>query len=354
MSEEPMIYIAFTPADVQELRHQRFHHLHPHVQRQMEALLLKNFGQPHQQIAEMIGVHPNTVTAYVQKYAEGGINALKEVHFYSPESELQTWRTSIEVDFREHPPATIKEAAHRIEQLTGIKRSCTQVRQFLRDIGIKRRKVGFIPAKAEEAKQKAFLDNELEPKLNEARQGKRLVFFVDAAHFVFAPFLGYLWSFTRLFVRAPCGRQRFNVLGAINAVSHALITVTNETYINAQSVCSLLRLIAQTHAGLPITLVLDNAKYQRCVIVQQLALSLGIELLFLPSYSPNLNLIERLWKFVKKECLNCKYYPDFLCFHAAISGFLETVHVRHQTELDTLLTHNFQTFKQTQTPLVPA
>lgn len=349
-----MIHISFTPTDIQELRHQRFHHPHPHAQRQMEALLLKSFGWPHHQIAEMVGVHPNTVTAYFQKYVEGGVEALKEILFYSPQSELWVWRATLKADFREHPPATIKEAADRIEKLTGIKRSCTQVRKFMHDIGIKRRKVGSIPAKADAAQQKAFLHNKLEPKLNEARQGKRLVFFVDAAHFVFAPFLGYLWSLTRLFVRAPSGRQRFNVLAAIDAVSHALITVTNETYINAQSVCSLLHLIAQTHAGLPITMVLDNAKYQRCAIVQQLALSLRIELLYLPPYSPNLNLIERLWKFVKKQCLRCKYYPDFLSFHTAISGFLETVHIRHQAQLATLLSHRFQDFNQDQTPLVPA
>jgi hypothetical protein len=75
------------------------------------------------------------------------------------------------------------------------------------------------------------------PRLEEAKAGKRAVFFVDAAHFVLAPYLGLLWCFTRLFIRAPAGRQRFNVLGALNAITHELIMVANDAYINANSVC---------------------------------------------------------------------------------------------------------------------
>jgi transposase len=119
------------------------------------------------------------------------------------------------------------------------------------------------------------------------------VFFVDAAHFVLAPFLGFLWSLTRLFIRAPAGRQRFNVLGALNAITHELISVTNETYITAHEVCELLHLLAARKLGMPITLFLDNARYQKCALVMSTAEQLQIELCFLPTYSPNLNLIER-------------------------------------------------------------
>ena len=143
-----------------------------------------------------------------------------------------------------------------------------------------------------------------------------------------------MWCFERLFVKSGTGRQRFNVLGALNAVTHELITVTNDSYINAQSVCDLLhKLNAQSVCDLlhklaalgltiPITLVLDNARYQKCVLVFELAQSLNIELLYLTTYSPNLNLIERLWKFVKKQCLYSVYYPDFDSFKFAISSCL--------------------------------
>ena len=171
---------------------------------------------------------------------------------------------------------------------------------------------------------------------------------MDAAHFVLAPFLGYLWCFARRSVRAPAGRQRFNVLAALDAITHELVTVTNDAYINAQSVCDLLRKLAALGLGVPVTVVLDNARYQKCRLVQQLADELGIELLFLPSYSPNLNLIERLWKFVKKQVLNAKYYETFTAFQAAISACIADAPRKNKVELDSLLTLRFQTFEKPQ------
>lgn len=179
----------------------------------------------------------------------------------------------------------------------------------------------------------------------EATAGRRAVFFVDAAHFVFGSFIGRLWCFTRRWIKSPSGRQRFNVLGAINAVSHQLVTVTNTAYINAASVCELLAKIADLKLAVPVTLVLDNARYQRCALVQDMADSLSIELLYLPSYSPNLNLIERLWKFVKKQCLYSKYYSDFEAFRNSISECLEQTQTTHKAALDSLLTLNFQSFE---------
>jgi transposase len=178
--------------------------------------------------------------------------------------------------------------------------------------------------------------------------GRRTVFFVDAAHFVLSPYLGYLWCLARLFIKAPAGRQRFNVLGALNAITHALVTVTNDTYITAVSVCELLLKLVALKLPTPITLVLDNARYQRCKLVQELAASLDIELLFLPAYSPNLNLIERFWKFVKKQCLYSKYYPDFSSFKNAILQCVTTAHLTHKQTLNSLLTLQFQSFEKTQ------
>jgi transposase len=161
-------------------------------------------------------------------------------------------------------------------------------------------------------------------------------------------FLGFVWCFERLFMRAPSGRKRYNVLAALNAITHEVITVTNDSYINSLSVCELLRKLAALKLKVPITIVLDNARYQKCHLVQDLAKSLGIELLYLPSYSPNLNLIERLWKFVKKECLYSKYYEDFTSFQNAISNCIDNAHTTHKKELDSLLTLRFQNLKKAQ------
>lgn len=157
-----------------------------------------------------------------------------------------------------------------------------------------------------------------------------------------------MWCFTRLFIKAPSGRKRFNILAALNAVTHELIIITNDTYIKTDSVCELLCSIAHLDINVPITLVLDNARYQKCKIVFEVAELLDVELLYLPPYSPNLNLIERLWKFVKKECLYSKYYSDFSELKNAIINCLSQTDGTHKQKLDSLLTLRFQRFEKAQ------
>ena len=193
--------------------------------------------------------------------------------------------------------------------------------------------------------QREFLNTELKPRLDKALAGQGHVFFVDAAHFVFGTFLCCLWSIARVFVRAASGRQRFNVLGAWNAVTRELIAITNTTVVNTDTMCDLLRAIAGRGLIGPVTLVLDNARYQRNKVVMALAANLQIELLFLPSYSPNLNLIERLWRFMKRKAAYGKYHPTFADFRAAIQNVLDCVPTTHANKLASLMTLNFQEFE---------
>lgn len=195
------------------------------------------------------------------------------------------------------------------------------------------------------ADQAVFLDEKLTPALAAAQAGQGHVFFVDAAHFVFGTFLCCLWSFKRLFVRAASGRQRFNVLGAWNAVTRELVAVTNTTVVNTETMCELLLKIAALKLTGPVMLVLDNARYQRNAVVIALAEQVGITLLFLPSYSPNLNLIERLWKFIKRRSLYGRYHPTFADFRSAIEQTLANIPTTHATDLASLMTFNFQRFE---------
>lgn len=191
--------------------------------------------------------------------------------------------------------------------------------------------------------QAEFLRDELEPVLTQARAGQRGVFFVDAAHFVQGSFLCCVWCLVRMFVRGASGRRRYNVLGAWNGVTRELIRVTNDTRVSSDTMVELLGRIAAQATG-PTTLVLDNARYQRCAAVEAEAKRLGIVLLFLPSYSPNLNVIERLWRFTKKKALRGKHYPDFATFRAAIDECLDRIPTVHRESLASLMTLKFQTF----------
>lgn len=343
-----MIHIDFTPEQIDALHHERFHHPHPRVQLKMEAVYLKSQGLPHHDICRLARISENTLRSYLRQFQDGGVESLKRTDWDGPTSELADHRRAIEDHFRKNPPRSTAQAATDIERITGIRRGPTQVRKFLKGLGLKFRKLGMIPAKADAAEQAKFLDERLRPRLKQARRLKRVVCFVNAAHFVHGTFLGYLWCFTRLLIRGPSGRKRFNVLGAIDAVTRELTTVTNNTTVNATAICELLRKLSARYPGLPMSLVLDNARYQRCEPVRLLAAELKIELLYLPPYSPNLNLIERLWKFVKKEVLSCRYYDDFARFKAAIVECLDQVEGKHREAIASLLTLNFQTFDKPQ------
>jgi transposase len=351
--------INFTADDRRALAHYRFHHPDPRVQRKVEVLWLKSHGLDHARIAAHADVSRRTVQRHLDEYLEGGLQRLCRRRGYRPRAALLEHEVSLEEYFEAHPVRSVKQARAVIEQRTGIRRGLTQVRHFLKDrLGLRWRRTGAIPVPpkktiAEHARdQAAFLKSELEPRLGQARLGGRQVYFVDAAHFVFAPFLGCLWCVARLFVRAASGRKRYNVLGALDAVTHRLVRVSNLGYINAESVCTLLRSVASAAVGLPITLVLDNARYQKCAMVQDLAAALKIELLYLPSYSPNLNMIERLWRFVRMESLNSTYYEKFEDFRTAIDGCLDGLGTVHKGEMETLMTHKFQLFEDV--PLLAA
>jgi len=183
---------------------------------------------------------------------------LAEFNIYKPESELIKFEKIIREDFQNNPPATIKEAAARIEKLTGIKRGTTQVRKLILKIGMRFIKVGQIPLMADPDIQQEYKEKILEPILTEAREGTRAVFFLDAAHFVMGAFLGFLWCFKRIFIKTPSGRKRFNVLGALNTITSEVITVTNDAYIKAETVCEFLSKIRIKLPSIPISLVMDN------------------------------------------------------------------------------------------------
>ena len=204
-----------------------------------------------------------------------------------------------------------------------------------------------IPVKADIEAQEIFKTEILEPLVEQAQAGKIQLFFVDAAHFVMLPFLGYLYSLTVRFIKAASGRQRFSVLGALNAITKEVVTITDHGYINAVSVGELLQKLHDRFGLLPIVVIMDNARYQRCAFVEETARKLGIQLIFLPPYSPNLNLIERLWKFVKKKALYNQYYARYEQFHKSISNCLEQTGTTYKRDLDTLLVAKFQSFKNT-------
>ncbi|SVC19181.1 uncharacterized protein METZ01_LOCUS272035 [marine metagenome] len=167
-----MRQIDFTSSEFDQLKYERFHHPHLRVQKKMETLLLKSNQIPHHKICEIVGISESTLCRYLHSFEEGGIVQLKEIHFHQPQSALALFRSSLEFYLEDHPPKNAKEAAALIEEITGIKRSTGQIRTYMKSIGMKCRKVGMIPAKADSEKQKEFREQRIEPTLEEAKKKK--------------------------------------------------------------------------------------------------------------------------------------------------------------------------------------
>ena len=315
--------------------------LRERFQRRLLAVRMHDLGVPHGTIAATLNVSQDTVTNYLKLYLEGSIQGLLEDRYYRPVSSVEPFLPQIIEAFTADPAATCSEAAARIEQLTGIKLSDSQTGRIMRRLGMKYQKSAAAPGQGDPQMQFDFLEKELLPRLEAAKQGKRRVFFVDAAHFVLGSFLGRIWAFSRVLVRSGSGRQRYSVLGAVETRDHDLISVRTTGSVNAETVCDLPAKIAQTYPEEKITVVLDNARYQRNRKVKELAARLGIELLYLPPYSPNLNLIERVWRLVKSRCLRNRCHETFSHFVNAIDEFMDSLSGPNRHHLKTLVTENF-------------
>lgn len=151
-----MIKIEFSQEAIEALQYWRFHYPVPRVQVRMEAIYLRSQGMKVIDIIRLCGISKASFYTYFNAYVTGGIEKLKEIDHYRPQSELVKHRTTVEAYFREYPPATVAEAAAKIKDLTGIERKPTQVRHFLKSLGMKPRKVGMIPAKANVEAQEEF------------------------------------------------------------------------------------------------------------------------------------------------------------------------------------------------------
>jgi transposase len=247
-----MLKIDFTEKAIDEVYQQFMEHPSGLTKKKLHVVYLKALGLAHKKIERIARTSADSVTRYLKDYAEGGLATLGVSRAHCPVSSLQPYQHQIKSHFLKQPPHTVSEAAHEIEVLTGIKLGPSACRDFMRKrLGMKFRKMAVIPAKADPEKQAEFLNYRLEPLLEEEKQDKRKVFFVDAAHFVMGAFLGMLWCFERLFLKSSSGRRRYNFLGAFSVKSTDLITVTNDAYINSATIVDLLIKLKQAYQTSP-------------------------------------------------------------------------------------------------------
>jgi transposase len=308
------------------------------------SLVLLAAGLPNARVTALTGYCDRSVRQLRKEIADGNAENIFRVKGGGRKSKLLGVEQAIVDEINTNNYHSRQQIVDMIEEKFGLKISLSAIWRFLKKKLIKFLKCGSLPAKADPAAQRTFHDGVLRPLMEKARQGAIAALFVDASHFVMGrDFLGYVYGAARRFVKTFSGRKRYNVLGALDLVSKTITAIKNDSYINAASVCDLLRKIAVEYAGTQVSLILDNASCQKCKIVRELADTLGISLVYIPPYSPNLNLIERFWKHVKAR-LRAKYYDDFSKFCGVIDDIAGCSDNRDKKAVDELISEKVQLF----------
>lgn len=185
-----MVPLNLSDAEIQRLNYERYHYPCPHVQKRIHAVFMKaTIGLSNEMIGQLVGLHRHAVSEWINAYRTGGFDALCRFDYGANKSELDAQADSILKSFSECPPMNAREAKSRIENITGIRRSPTQIRAFMKRHGLRYIKTGHIPAKADTEKQQQWVKTTLEPAIEEARNGTCVLLFMDAAHFILQPFI---------------------------------------------------------------------------------------------------------------------------------------------------------------------
>jgi transposase len=182
--------------------------------------------------------------------------------------------------------------------------------------------------------------------VEESKNGKSAVLSFDPTHPTHNNVNGYLWQekgeVNTKRVLSNTGRKRITVLGAINLCSKKPVCLITESNCDTNLILAFLDEVKKEYSEISkIIIYLDNAKYQRNYVVMDYAKKLGITLKYLPPYTPNLSLIERVWKFFKKKVLSNHYQKKFDDFLKAVNSFFEDWEKYH-SDLESLLTLNFE------------
>lgn len=283
-------------------------------------------GLGNSRIAELTGTSDRTVRDLRKKVDSGDTDDLFVVRSGKNKKKSKTdgYEQQILDELDRNNYYNTRQIQQMISDKYSITMSLTAIRNFLHKHGYKRLKCGSLPAKANPVKQREFYETIEHPLMEKAKAGDTVLLFMDAAHFVHgSDFLGCVYTRFRRFIRTYSGRERYNVLGAIDFITKEVVTVTNDTYITATQIVKMLEKLAEKYKGKEIHIILDNAAYQKCNAVKDVAKKLNITLEYIPPYSPNLNLIERFWKFVKGE-LKKTCFSSFQDFKDGINGIIDS------------------------------
>lgn len=309
----------------------------------IKSILLLNEGFSYQQVAKMLLLDDTTIRRYEKEFKKGGVDELVEANYKGSDSFLSVSnQQELILYLKENTFKTVKEIVTVVGQKYGVKYSAGGMTHLLHKLGFVYKKAKQVPAKFDPEKQQEFIKQY--QKLKESKAWEDKIYFLDSSHPQHnnMPFYGWIYKGETKTIPTNTGRERLNLNGALN-LENLDITVLEEKTINSEAMMRLLLTLEQNQLQGQICCILDNARYNHSKAIKTfLKKHRRIKLIYLPPYSPNLNIIERLWLFFKKKQLSNHYYPTFKEFKKAALNFFQDIQ-NYQLELKTLLTDSFQT-----------
>lgn len=314
------------------------------IRDRMKAVLLADRGEAMADIAKFLLADEQTVRRHVKDYFDndkfGGGSGGSQGKLDEGQAErLKELLAACDVP-------TAAEAAERAKGLFGARFSASGMADWLKRMGFSYKKSQPLPAKADAGDQDAWIQA--------YRELKALVLpcepilFLDAAHPSMATRLGYGWSLKgqRKLVKTSSGKTRVNVLGSLEPET-MIMTASFPKTVDGDAIAEhfeLLRKAFPAESYSTLHVILDNGSYNRSKATLEHAQALGIELHFLPPYSPNLNLIERAWRLMSEQVRDNVFFESHAAFEAAIKDFFKTRWRRLAKTRKALFADNFQVF----------
>jgi transposase len=310
----------------------------------IKCILALDKGYSYSEVADILMIDESTIWRWKEAFEKGGMEQLLKNDYKGSEPYLSIeQQKELEAHLEKNIFLSAKEVCHYVEKQYGIKYTSKGMTCLLKRLGFVYKKPKHLPSKADRTAQEQFIQEYEE--LKATKNAEDRIYFMDSCHPMHNSLLGYGWikKGEEKFVKANTGRERMNINGAYNIEEHKVIVREDES-INAQSTLSLIEKIMEQQATGMIYLIADNAKYYRSKTVRGfLEKHPRVKIIFLPPYSPNLNLIERLWKMIKKKVAYNKYYEKFSVFRETIMETFKNIRDCQQ-EMQSLMKEKFQLF----------